>query len=81
MYWNPLSLFQETITSIPIYVQAWLCARLAPKFHFMAFRAAPRHSSSKLGSALGLHLNSISWHLGLRLGIAQASLALRSACT
>ena len=27
-------------------------------YDFMAFRAAPQHSSSKLGSAFGLHLNS-----------------------
>ena len=28
------------------------------KFHFMAFRASPQHSSCKLGSAFGLRLNS-----------------------
>lgn len=28
------------------------------KFHFMAFRASPQHSSSELGSAFGLRLNS-----------------------
>ena len=32
--------------------------RLTNKFQFMRFLAAPQHSSSKLGSAFGLHRNS-----------------------
>ena len=34
--------------------------------NFMAFRAAPRHSSNKLGSAYGLHLNS-NFFTGVRM--------------
>ncbi len=50
---------------------------LSKTFKFLHF-FSPRHSSSKLGSALGLSKTFISCRFS-RLGIAQASLALRSA--
>ena len=51
------------------------------ELEFLRFLASPRHSSSKLGSALGSHINWNFSDFWLRLGIAQASLALHSART